>query len=297
MHNLTSSPQIDFAQGRWSPSTQAVYGLCWRDWERWCARREVSSFPSDPEDIAAFMTERANTLSWSSVSGRLQAILAINELHGNEIKVKQTGIRDAAADIRRRIGTAHTPKKALPAEAIKRIVASMPEDLVQERALLLFGFKTAMRRSEIAALNVDDLAWPEDGCLVTIRHSKTDKVGKGEVIPIGRDGGDFCAVDALKLWLGDRQTGPVFLGKTGKRITGYRIALLTKRWAGKHGFNPREIGAHSLRRGCITTMHEGKIDMVSGMKISRHKTPAIYLGYVQAKAALENPALAALKIV
>jgi len=73
------------------------------------------------------------------------------------------------------------------------------------------------------------------------------------------------------------------------------VATITKKWGAAAGFDPRELGAHSLRRGCVTTMNEAGIDLKSGMEHSRHKTPTVYLGYVQAKRAMENPAIAALR--
>ena len=44
----------------------------------------------------------------------------------------------------------------------------------RDRAILLLGFAAALRRSEIAALEVSDLEHPPKGVLVTIRRSKTD---------------------------------------------------------------------------------------------------------------------------
>jgi integrase len=49
---------------------------------------------------------------------------------------------------------------------------------LRDRALLLLGFGGAFRRSELAALNVDDLEFTDDGLRVTIRRSKTDQEGR-----------------------------------------------------------------------------------------------------------------------
>jgi site-specific recombinase XerC len=289
--------EIDFNRGRWAPNTRRVYESCWRDWAAWCAANDRVALPSKPEDIAEFLTERAKTLSTQSISSRNGAILAINALYGNIIVVKATCLRDALSEIRRTKGTAHVPKTALPAEAILDIVAHMPDELIQERALLLVGFSAALRRSELVALDREDIDITPGGATLTIRHSKTDKTGKGEHVGIPRSGGSLCAVAALERWLdaASISAGPVFLGAYGARMAPRRVATLCKRWAGKSGFSEREIGAHSLRRGCITTMHGAGIDLRSGMSHSRHKTTQIYLGYVQEKAALENPAVKALR--
>jgi site-specific recombinase XerD len=57
-----------------------------------------------------------------------------------------------------------------------------PEGLkgLRDRALLLFGFASAMRRSELVALDLADLEETERGLLVTVRRSKTDQEGQGQ---------------------------------------------------------------------------------------------------------------------
>jgi hypothetical protein len=46
---------------------------------------------------------------------------------------------------------------------------------LRDRAALLIGFAGAFRRSEVVALNVEDLEDSELGFKVIIRHSKTDQ--------------------------------------------------------------------------------------------------------------------------
>lgn len=46
---------------------------------------------------------------------------------------------------------------------------------IRDRALISFGFATAMRRSELVALEVSDLVPVEDGYRVVIRRSKGDQ--------------------------------------------------------------------------------------------------------------------------
>lgn len=48
----------------------------------------------------------------------------------------------------------------------------------RDRALILFGYASAMRPSELSALRYEDLAPETDGILATIRRSKTDPTAK-----------------------------------------------------------------------------------------------------------------------
>ena len=54
----------------------------------------------------------------------------------------------------------------------------------RDRALLLLGFAGAFRRSELVALDIEDIEETADGMKVTIRHSKTDQEGAGQTIAI-----------------------------------------------------------------------------------------------------------------
>ena len=67
---------------------------------------------------------------------------------------------------------------------------------LRDRALLLLGFAAALRRSELVALDVEDLAFDlRRGLLVTIRASKTDQeqAGTQVAVPYARAGNDLCA--------------------------------------------------------------------------------------------------------
>ena len=63
----------------------------------------------------------------------------------------------------------------------------------RDRALLALGFAGAFRRSELVALEVDDLLEVPDGLRVRIRRSKTDQEGQGLKSP-------FLAATACGPW-------------------------------------------------------------------------------------------------
>jgi type I restriction enzyme R subunit len=70
---------------------------------------------------------------------------------------------------------------------------------------------SAMRRSELAALDVADLTETPDGLHVLIRRSKGDQEGAGQVIAVPR-GTKLRPVEHLQLWLARAEisAGPVF---------------------------------------------------------------------------------------
>jgi site-specific recombinase XerC len=82
---------------------------------------------------------------------------------------------------------------------------------LRDRALLLLGFAGAFRRSELVALDVEDIEPTTEGLRVTVRRGKTDQEGQGAVIAVVR-GHTACPVEALRVWLAAANitTGPVF---------------------------------------------------------------------------------------
>jgi integrase len=64
-----------------------------------------------------------------------------------------------------------------------QMVALCPDNMIgrRDRALLVLGFAGAFRRSELCALQVEDLVEVPDGLRVLIRRSKTDQTGGQEV--------------------------------------------------------------------------------------------------------------------
>ncbi len=118
------------------------------------------------------------------------------------IPAAHAGVKATLAGIARTLGAPPEKKAALTADLLAKALRRIPQDLagLRDRALILIGFAAALRRSELVALDVEDIARHPKGLVVTIRRSKTDQagVGKTKAIPHGRK---LHAVQALDAWL------------------------------------------------------------------------------------------------
>src|SRR5690348_8159485 len=56
----------------------------------------------------------------------------------------------------------------------------------RDRALILVGFAGALRRSELVALDLEQVTWTRNGMKLLIERSKTDAEGQGAEIAIPR---------------------------------------------------------------------------------------------------------------
>jgi site-specific recombinase XerD len=142
------------------------------------------------------------------------------------------------------------------------LVATAPDKLagLRDRTLLPVGFGGALRRSELVALDVEDIQETETGLLVKIRGSKTDQERTGVTIAIAR-GDVACPAGALREWLDAAgiEVGPIFrpIDKAGtmrpSRLTDRSVANIVKAYAERAGFDASAFSGHSLRAGFLTS--------------------------------------------
>ena len=86
------------------------------------------------------------------------------------------------AGIRRTIGAAPVRKRAATSDmVIAMSTTGTSLRALRDRAIILLGFAGAFRRSELVALDVEDLEFTAEGMLALIRRSKTDQEGIGRL--------------------------------------------------------------------------------------------------------------------
>jgi len=190
--------------------------------------------------------------------------------------------------IRRSIGSAPTQKAALVAAQIGSMLDTCGETLIdlRDRALIVLGFAAALRRSELVALQVEDLAFVERGMDVHIRRSKGDQGGKGVTLAVPY-GNALFPVEAVRAWLDASGIvdGPVFrpvlkgsrLGEMA--LTAHSVAVLVKGRAEKAGIDSTAVSGHSLRAGYVTSAVECGAPPMTIAEQTRHKSLDMLLVY------------------
>jgi integrase len=255
---------LAFVQMSQSENTLRAYRADWADWTGRAEAHHASAIPADPEWLALYLADRAAILRAATLARRLNAIVFYHRQAGFlNSPTYAPLVRATFQGIRREIGTAQTFKRALLTPEIRHIVACCPETLAgfRDKALYLCSFAIAARRSEAAALRVNDLEKVPEGLLVTIRRSKVDQelVGRKVGIPYGADP-PTCPVRALSSYLeaANIQSGFVFraVDQAG-RISAHglhpdSVGYVLKRAAARAGLKVTDIVRHSLRSGLCT---------------------------------------------
>ncbi len=284
-------------------NTVDAYKSDWNDFCDWCEYHEVSSFPALPETIVNYINDLADNAKANTVARRISALTENFDAAGlTENPCRFPIVKSALRGIKRMKGTIQHGKMPILFDDIKEMLTLLEGNTLQQardKAILLIGFYGAMRRSEIANLEVNDLQFTRLGLLITLRKSKTDQFDRGQMIAIPLVPDEtVCAVRALKHWLklSGITTGPVFRGFTKilmirkTKISDKTIALIVKHYVSLMGMDPKEYGAHSLRHGFATSAAQHHVEERQIMRQPRHKSQTIVRRYIdEADRLIDNP--------
>lgn len=275
----------------WAPETRRAYVWGWGVWATWAEAHDKPVFPAPPGAVALWLSfvESVPTMNTvlAAIRWRHHAARAFSPTDAEEVKM-------AAKAVKRRLGTAsHGAKSAITMDELPRLIAQIDRSTPlgqRDAALILLGWHAALRRSELAALRWNDLAKAPGGIAVTIRRSKTDQEGAGQVVGVESVGDDLCAVAALAEWRkasreGQADDGPIFRSfETNGRLTHARlsaksVAAVVKRYGEAAGLDPRKLGGHSLRSGFVTEAYRRHAGDVEIMGTTRHKNATMLERY------------------
>jgi site-specific recombinase XerD len=304
--NLTDA-EIRYVAAARAANTVRGYRSDWAEFTNWCTKTNTQPLPAEPAAITGYLTtlvERGAKVG--TMSRRLSAIKFAHAVHDLADPTTAARVLAVWEGIRR----THTtpPQQAAPlmppllfdvldACATTRTwttPARTPEpDLagLRDRALLLLGFVTALRRSELAALDIDHVAEHARGLVLSIARSKTNPVGDHAELVVVPHGAHPCRspVTALHTWLAAAKItdGPVFrpVSKGNRalprRLHPESINTLIQNAIARTGTNPAGYSAHSLRAGFVTHAHlRGASDRAIAHQ-TRHRSLATIGTYIR----------------
>jgi integrase/recombinase XerC len=138
--------------------------------------------------------------------------------------------------------------------------------LARDRAIVVVLLHTALRLSEFAAIDTDDVRVSARKGLVIVRSEKGDAHREVPLNPTARG--------ALEAWLTARAKlaaegeGALFVGRTGRRLSPRAIDLVVRKVAGHAGL---VLSAHVLRHTCITKLVRAGHDVVLVAELAGHR--------------------------
>ncbi len=245
-----------------SPNTTRAYRGAWKRWWEWARRHGHQALPAVAAVVAAYIIERAKAgASPATVRMDCAGIAAAHRFIGADDPTACEEVRQALSTIARTnsgkgrgqvkgVDWASADHAAELAEADGSVTG------LRDGVLIRLGSDALLRISELEALTVDDLEVQPDGSgTITIRRSKTDQAGRGQVRYVGAP--TVAAIRRYQLAAGvaggwllrsvDRN------GAVGGALGVRSIRRIITRRAARAGVRGR-VSGHSLRVGSAQSL-------------------------------------------
>jgi len=271
-------------------NTVSGYGYDWRMFCDWAKSRGLDSLPATAETVALYLTDLL-TQGKKITTARRRRCAILHEHVAQGLPAPDSaeiGTLLLGAQRRRR----EKPRQMKPISVQELALMSAKlagmgtRRALRDRALLVVGFASALRRSNLGALNLADIEFVPEGVILTIDREKNDQEGKGRLIGIARgQHDDTCPVRVLQAWLhvrGDKP-GPLFPNfdrrGLGGRLSGDGICRLVKKALTLIGIDPVQHGAHSLRAGFCTAAGEANVGELVIASQTGHRSMLVLRSY------------------
>ena len=282
-----------------SVNTLRAYESDYRDFSSFCVKNNFSSLPADPKILSLYLTHLSQTFKFSTLKRRIASISVVHKLKGHYIDTKHPIIRENLLGIKRIKGSNQKAKKPILINDLKLIIDVISKANIREipktrdKALILIGFAGGFRRSELVALDNDDVEFVREGVKIFIKRSKTDQSGEGmtKAIP-SFENAFYCPVLHLQDWMakGKSKNKKIF------PISDKSVALIIKKYANLAGLDGNKYAGHSLRSGFATSTAESGAEERNIMAMTGHKTTQMVRRYIQEANLFKNNALNKIKI-
>jgi integrase/recombinase XerC len=230
---------------------------------RFCERRGVLDWSMVDSDLtrAFAAAEHAGGLSPRSVQRRLSAVRSFYTF----LQREAVALRNPAQDVR-----APKSRKRLPAtldaDQMGRLLEFRADDTLstRDKAIMELFYSSGLRLGELVQLDLKALDLKD-------RTVRVDgKGGKTRLVPIGR-----FAVAALRSWLQERSLlpggggTPVFVGRSGRRLTPRAVQLRVAAWARRSGLG-LHLHPHLFRHSFASHILESSSDLRGVQELLGH---------------------------
>jgi site-specific recombinase XerD len=275
------------ARGAYAANTERALRADVAIFTAWCSEAGHAALPASAETIAGFIDAMAAPKAPATVRRYVSSVATFHRAAGVANPCATLVVKLALKRMHRERGRAQAQAAPVNDVLVARMLAASGDTLRhrRNRALLAVAYSTLCRRSELVALRHEDLQIDADGFgTITLRRSKTDQEGVGEVAPIAAD-----ALRHLSAWIegAGLTDGPLFRavlkgGRVGDALDSGDVARIFKAMAQAARLTVEEIArisGHSTRVGAAQDMVRYGVDLVGAMQAGRWKTSAMVARY------------------
>jgi integrase len=276
------------ARGSYPPNTVRAWRAAWRAFIQFCVVENESPLPASPHTVRAYVQHCMQAQKKPATIRRYLATIARAHLAAELLSpCASEPVRLALKEMSRAQPARQRQARPLGWTEIKQFLETAGKGIRadRERALLCVAYDTMARRSELIALDVEDLTFAKDRTgTALIRRSKTDQAGQGAQAYLARE-----TVRYLHAWLkaGNITEGAVFRRLVGRNVVGPRLHVdmvsdifkRVGRWIKLPAVDVAEISGHSIRVGATQDLLALNIDLASVMQAGRWKSTHMPMQY------------------
>ena len=273
-----------FLEAARAPNTRKARRSDWAVFTAWCSTRGRASLPAHADTVFSFLTEQAGVVGRKPATlHRYRVSIAVaHRGAGFPDPTTDKRVRELVAGIRRVLGMRQRQAAPMTRDVLELV---RPHCAVRGWAVLCFGQAWACRRSELCALNFENVQIDERGVAVDLERSKTDQEARGRVIAVwrGTAGDPLCPVRALESYLDSRGrgAGPLFRAPRGGRQTTKDVDRIVKRATAAAGLDASLYSAHSLRAGYVTDARRAGKSWAEIQVVTGHQSIKTVMGYAR----------------
>ena len=161
---------------------------------------------------------------------------------------------------------AQTAPRALSQDEQRALLHATEDRKPRDRAIVVLLLYTALRLSELVALDVGDARMSARKGLLVVRSGKGDQYRE---VPLNRP-----VRAALEAWLKvrakhvDAREPALFIGPQGRRLSTRAVDLVIRKAAARAGL---QLSAHVLRHTCVTNLVRHGTDIVLVAELAGHR--------------------------
>lgn len=276
-----------------SARTLEAYAFVWRAFCRWCNDAGRDPLPCSQDTLEVYLLWLVSRERKVATAEHHTAGITFYHRRAGYPSPRSAGVSKILSELKKDLQEEPEKKEAISALDLKRVAEGCDLSTtagLRDRTLVLLGFASTFRRSELARLQLADVDENEIGVVLFKKRSKTDQKGKGRYFGVWNGKQESTdPVIALKAWIVARGSwqGPLFcrISRTGRviqrPITGESVNDAIQRAIARVGLDASRYGAHSLRAGGVTAAAKNGCTDQEIKEMSGHRSTMVMEGYIR----------------
>jgi site-specific recombinase XerD len=240
--------------------TREAYALDLRQFASWCRARSLALFAVRRADIESFPRElEAKGRARATVTRRLSTIAGFYKYAVEEELLD----RSPAAHVRRPRVDYESHAAALGRNELGALLVAAGLGSLSVHALISLLALNGLRVSEATSVDIEHLGLERGHRTLTV----TRKGGKVVTVPLAPR-----TARAIDLAIGERNEGPVFLARDGRRLDRHGAGRIVRKTARRAGIT-KNVTPHTLRHAFITAALDAGVPLRDVQEAASHADP------------------------